>query len=343
MELITPRSITVEELVEGRLAKMVFEPLERGYGTTLGNGLRRMLLSSLVGCAVVRVAIDGVMHEFDTLPGVREDVADIILSLKELDLRMEGDDPQEITLDVQGPAIVTAADIQCPAGVSVLNPDLVLAHLSEDGVLKLTATVEKGRGYLPVAEREGAEQEKPIGTLLLDASFSPVRRVAVRVENARVSQKTNYDKLILEVETNGAVTPRAAVAEAARIIQDQLAVFSDFGASDAPDERGAPASSAELHALLDQSIENLDLSARSINCLKGGEIFRIGDLVRRSEREMMHMPNFGKKSLVEIKEALDRMGLHLGMDVSAWDAEREEAADAGPTGEAEPTEQDAAA
>jgi len=326
MELISPRSITIDELVEGRVAKMTFEPLERGYGTTLGNGLRRMLLSSLVGCAVVRVSFDGVMHEFDTLHGVREDVADIILTLRGLDIRMDGDDPQEISLDVTGPAIVTAADIQCPAGLCVLNSDLVLAHLSEDGALKFTATVEKGRGYLPVVDREVEDEEKPIGTLLLDASFSPVRRVAVRVENARVSQKTNYDKLILEVETNGAISPREAVAEAARIIQDQLTVFSDF--TSAEDAGGAVAAPADLNEIFSQSIENLDVSVRSLNCLRGGEILRIGDLVRRSESEMMHMPNFGRKSLVEIKEALESMGLSLGMDVSAWDAEQEEAAGA---------------
>ncbi len=325
MELISPRSITVEDLVEGRSAKMTFEPLERGYGTTLGNGLRRMLLSSLVGCAVVRVSFEGVMHEFDTLQGVREDIADIILTLKGLDIRMEGDDPQEISLDVTGPAVVTAADIRCPAGLSVLNgEEVVLAHLSEDGALKFTATVEKGRGYLPVTERE--EEEKSIGTLLLDASFSPVRRVAVRVENARVSQKTNYDKLILEVETNGAIAPKEAVAEAARIMQEQLSVFSDFDSGEAS---GASAAAPDdLNDLLSQPIENLDVSVRSLNRLKSCEIHRIGDLVARSEHEMMHTPNFGKKSLTEIKDVLQSMGLSLGMDVSEWRAAMDEAASA---------------
>ncbi|MDQ6963826.1 MAG: DNA-directed RNA polymerase subunit alpha [Mariprofundales bacterium] len=317
MELITPRSIKVEELVAGRSAKIEFEPLERGYGTTLGNSLRRMLLSSLVGCAVVKVSFDGVMHEFDTMRGVREDVADLILTLKSLDINMEGDASQEISLDVTGPAIVTAADIQCPAGLSVLNGDVVLAHLSEDGALKFTATVEKGRGYLPVMERED-EESKTIGELLLDASFSPVRRVAVRVENARISQKTNYDKLIMEVETNGAVTPKEAVAEAARIIQDQLTVFVDFDAVNAT--RDMAANNEDLIDLFSQPIDNLDVSVRSLNCLKSGDIYRIGDLVRRTEGDMMHTPNFGKKSLLEIKEVLQSMGLSLGMDVSEWDA-----------------------
>jgi len=326
MELISPRSIRVEDLVDGRSAKIEFEPLERGYGTTLGNGLRRMLLSSLVGCAVVKVSFDGVMHEFDTLRGVREDVADLILTLKNLDINIEGDDAKEISLDVSGPAIVTAADIQCPAGLNVLNGDLVLAHLSEDGALKFTATVEKGRGYLPVLERD-EDELKAIGTLLLDASFSPVRRVAVRVENARVSQKTNYDKLIMEVETNGAITPKDAIAEAAKIMQDQLTIFIDFDAVQA--SRDVTSSEEDLNELFSQPIDNLDVSVRSLNCLKSGEIYRIGDLVRRSEPDMMHTPNFGKKSLLEIKAVLQGMGLSLGMDVSDWDASiaEEEAAD----------------
>ncbi|MDX8410130.1 MAG: DNA-directed RNA polymerase subunit alpha [Mariprofundales bacterium] len=317
MELISPRSITAEDLIPGRSGKMVFEPLERGYGTTLGNSLRRMLLSSLAGCAVVRVSFDGVMHEFDTLNGVREDVADIILTLKCLDITMGGDEAQEISLDVSGPAIVTAADIQCPAGLTVLNPDLVLAHLSEDGVLKFAAQVEKGRGYLPVHEREENE-EKSIGALLIDASFSPVRRVSVHVENARVSQKTNYDKLIMEVETNGSISPKDAVSEAARIIKDQLEVFIHFDAVAQVETESMD--TTDLLELFSQPIDNLDLSVRSLNCLKLDDIFRIGDLVGRSEQVMLRTPNFGRKSLVEIKEVLQGMGLALGMDVSEWEA-----------------------
>ncbi|MDQ6951233.1 MAG: DNA-directed RNA polymerase subunit alpha [Mariprofundales bacterium] len=318
MELINPRSITVEDLVPGRSAKLEFEPLERGYGNTLGNGLRRMLLSSLLGSAVVRVAFDGVMHEFDTINGVREDVADIILTLKGLDIEMSGDDAQEIHLDVTGPAIVTAADIQCPAGLRVLNSDLVLAHLSEDGALKFTAKVEKGRGYLPVHERDDSE-EKAISTLLIDASFSPIRKVAVRVENARVSQKTNYDKLILEVETDGSISPKDAVSEAARIMQSQLAVFLDFDAV-ASESNAEMVDSSGLIEVFGQPIDNLDLSVRSLNCLKSDGIFYIGELVGRTEAAMLHTPNFGRKSLEEIKEVLQGMGLSLGMDVSAWEA-----------------------
>ncbi len=314
MQLIKPRTITVEDMVPGRLAKITFEPLERGYGTTIGNSLRRMLLSSIPGAAVTEVKIDGVMHEYDTIKGVREDVLDILLSLKELDLRLEGDGPATLTLDCKGPAVVTAGDLQCPAGVLVLNPDLVLAHLNDDGALKFEAKIEKGRGYVPAGEREGGE--RAIGTLLLDASFSPIRRVATRVEQARVGQKTNYDKLIMEVETNGAITPEEAINEAARILAGQLDVFIDFNAV-AVQEAEEPADDG-LEDLLRQPIEHLDLSVRSMNCLKSDNIFLIGDLVQRTEQEMLRTPNFGRKSLNEIKEVLERHGLHLGMKVENW-------------------------
>jgi len=314
MNLIRPRKVTVEESVPGRVAKIIFEPLERGYGTTMGNSLRRVMLSSLPGAAVTSVRFDGVMHEFDTIKGVREDVIDIILSLKELDLKMHGDEPQTISLDVDGAAIVTAGYLKCPADVQVLNPDLVLAHLNEDGALHLEATVEKGRGYVPAQERE--QRDHPIGTLLVDASFSPVRRVAMRVEAARVGQKTNYDKLIMEVETNGSVTPEEAVGMAADIIKEQLIVFADFTATDkgsVPEDAGA-----NLAELLRQPIDHLDLSVRSMNCLKSDNIFYVGDLVVRSEQQMLRTPNFGRKSLTEIKEVLAKMGLELGMQVDDW-------------------------
>ncbi|MDQ7000782.1 MAG: DNA-directed RNA polymerase subunit alpha, partial [Mariprofundus sp.] len=216
MQLINPRNIIVEEKIPGRAAKIVFEPLERGYGTTIGNSLRRMLLSSLPGAAITSVVFDGVAHEYDTIKGVREDVMDIILTLKELDIRMESDDAATITLDVKGASVVTAGDIQCPAGLMVLNPELVLAHLNDDGHLKIEAKVEKGRGYDAASERE--VDERAVGSLLVDASFSPITRVATRVESARVGQRTDYDKLIMEVETNGAMTPEEAINEAARII-----------------------------------------------------------------------------------------------------------------------------
>lgn len=314
MELIKPRKVNVEEIVPGRVAKIAFEPLERGFGTTLGNSLRRMLLSSLPGAAVTRVRIEGVEHEFDTIKGVREDVIEIILALKELDLKLEGNEDRTLTLDVQGPAVVTAADLRCPAQVSVLNPDHVIAHLNEDGQLKMEITVSKGRGYVPSQELE--VEDVPIGTLLVDASFSPVRRVAMRVENARVGQKTNYDKLIMEVETNGSITPEDAIGMAARIIQDQLTVFADFSALGETGVQSKP--EVELDELLRQPIEHLDLSVRSMNCLKSDNIFYIGDLVSRTEQEMLRTPNFGRKSLTEIKEVLEKMGLSLGMKLENW-------------------------
>jgi DNA-directed RNA polymerase subunit alpha len=273
-----------------------------------------MLLSALPGSAVTSVIIDGVAHEYGTIKGVREDVMDIILGLKELGVRMESDDPSTISIDIKGPAVVTAADIKCPAGVMVLNPELVLAHLNDDGRLKFEAKVEKGRGYNPASERE--VDERPVGSLLIDASFSPIRRVSTRVESARVGQKTNYDKLIMEVETNGSLSPKEAINEAAAIIEDQLAVFVDFDARDT----GVVAEVADtgLEDLLVQPIEHLDLSVRSMNCLKSDDVFRVGDLVQRSEQAMLRTPNFGRKSLNEIKEVLEGMGLELGMQLDNW-------------------------
>ncbi len=314
MDLIRPRKVTVEESVPGRVAKIAFEPLERGYGTTMGNSLRRVMLSSLPGAAITSVRFDGVMHEFDTIKGVREDVIDIILSLKELDLKMHSDKPQTISLDIDGAAIVTAGHLKCPADVQVLNPEMVLLHMNEDGALHMEATVENGRGYVPAQEHE--EHEHPIGTLLVDASFSPVRRVATRIEAARVGQKTNYDKLIMEVETDGSLTPEESIGVAAGIIKNQLVVFADFSATEAaslPADTGA-----DLADLLRRPIDHLDLSVRSMNCLKSDNVFYVGDLVIRSEQQMLRTPNFGRKSLTEIKEVLSKMGLELGMQVEDW-------------------------
>ena len=317
MDLIKPRSITVEEIVPGRAAKITFEPLERGYGTTFGNSLRRMLLSSLPGGAVTSVKFEGVTHEFDTVKGVREDVMDIILTLKELDLSMATNEVTSINLDMKGPAVVTAGDIQCPAGVAVMNPEMVLAHLNEDAVLKFEAIIEKGRGYDPAQERES--DERAVGFLLVDASYSPIRRVATRVENARVSQKTNYDKLIMEIETNGSISPEEAIGAAAQIIQDQLVVFADFNALE--DEAAQESDDEGIVDVLAQPIDHLDLSVRSMNCLKSDDIFRVGDLVQRTEQEMLRTPNFGRKSLTEIKEVLENMGLSLGMKLEGWPPE----------------------
>ncbi len=319
MQLINPRNITIEEKIPGRSAKITFEPLERGYGTTIGNSIRRMLLSSLSGAAVTSVSFDGVTHEYDTVKGVREDVMDILLTLKELDIRLGSDDAATINLDLQGSAVATAADIKCPAGVEILNPELVLAHLNEDAVLRFSATVEAGRGYDPAVDRE--IEDRVVGSLLVDASYSPIRRVAVRVESARVGQRTDYDKLIMEVDTNGSLSPEAAINEAAQILESQLAVFVDFeavGREIVEDEVDN-----SLDELLAQPIEHLDLSVRSMNCLKSDDVFRVGDLVQRSEQEMLRTPNFGRKSLNEIKEVLENMGLELGMELENWPPEVE--------------------
>ncbi|MCF6209058.1 MAG: DNA-directed RNA polymerase subunit alpha [Ghiorsea sp.] len=317
MELINPRSISIEEVVAGRSAKIVFEPLERGFGTTIGNGLRRMLLSSLPGGAITSVAFDGVMHEFDSISGVREDVVDMILTLKDLDVHMSSGDAETLTIDVKGPSVVTAADIKCPAGVSVLNPELVIAHLNEDGKLKMELVAEKGRGYDPAQDRE--EDDRPKGFLLIDASYSPIRRVAMRVENARVSKKTNYDKLIMEVDTDGSIGPQEAISAAAAMLQAQLNVFVDFDVVE--DDTDAVDEGDNVADLLSQPIDHLDLSVRSMNCLKSDNVFYVGDLVQRTEQEMLRTPNFGRKSLTEIKLVLDSMGLELGMELDGWTSE----------------------
>lgn len=317
MELINPRSISIEEMVAGRSAKIVFEPLERGFGTTIGNGLRRMLLSSLPGAAVTSASFEGVMHEFDSINGVREDIVDIILTLKDLDVQMNGDSAETLSLDVKGSSVVTAADIKCPAGVSVLNPELVIAHLNDDGAIKAEFIVEKGRGYDPAQDRE--EDDRPKGFLLIDASYSPIRRVAMRVENARVSKKTNYDKLIMEVETDGSIAPQDAISSAAAMFQAQLNVFVDFDVVE--DEMGSDDESDNVADLLSQPIDHLDLSVRSMNCLKSDNVFYVGDLVQRTEQEMLRTPNFGRKSLTEIKLVLDGMGLELGMELDGWTSE----------------------
>jgi len=314
MKLIKPRKVSVEEVVSGRIAKITFEPLERGYGTTFGNSLRRMLLSSLSGAAVTMVRIDGVSHEFDTIKGVREDVLDIILTLKSLDLKCDDNETHVLTLDAKGAGKITAAELKGSGAVHVLNPDLELVHLNDDGVLHMEVTVQSGRGYDPAQNREA--DERPAGTLLVDASFSPIRRVATRVENARVGQNTNYDKLILELETNGALSPEQAIHEAAAILNDQLAVFLDF--NDVEVEEVETDTAVNLEELLRQPIDHLDLSVRSMNCLKSDNIFYVGDLVMRSEQEMLRTPNFGRKSLTEIREVLDKMGLDLGMQIETW-------------------------
>ena len=318
-ELIKPNKLEVSPGFDPRrVATVVAEPLERGFGMTFGKSLRRVLLSSLQGAAVSAVQIDGVLHEFSSIPGVREDVTDIVLNIKAIAIRMEGDGPKRMTLRKTGPGTVTAGDINTVGDVEILNPELVLCTLDEGAEIRMEFTVDTGKGYVP-ADRNRPE-DAPIGLIPVDSLYSPVRKVSYRVENTREGQILDYDKLTMTVETNGAVSPEDALAYAARIIQDQLAVFVNF---EEPHKEEAAASSPQLPfppALL-KKVDELELSVRSANCLKNDNIVYIGDLIQKSEAEMLRTPNFGRKSLNEIKEVLAGMGLHLGMEVPGWPPE----------------------
>jgi DNA-directed RNA polymerase subunit alpha len=303
--------IVHEEINENR-GVFVIEPLDRGFGFTFGNSLRRVLLSSLEGAAVTSVKIEGVAHEFTTLPGVREDVTDILLNLKNLSCRLHGESPEiEVRLQKKGAGAVTAADIQAPADLEVLNPSLEIAHLSDRGKLELTMTVGRGRGYVPAEMNRG--HEHTIGVIPIDSIFSPVRRVAYDVEAARVGQRTDYDKLILDVTTDGSLDPRDAIAQAAELLIRQLAIFTDIekieGFAEASAEQAAEPSLA--HGMENFPIEELELGVRSYNCLKRVGIETIGDLVSKTESELGTIPNFGKKSIEEVKETLAAHGLTL--------------------------------
>ena len=318
-ELIRPEKPLIEAGGDGsRKARMTAEPLERGFGVTLGNSLRRVLLSSLQGAAVTAVQIDGVVHEFSSMEGVREDVVDIILNIKQLALRMHAEGPKRMTLRATGPGPVTAGMIDAPADIEILNKDHVLCTLDDGAQVRIEFTVQTGKGYVP-AERNRPE-DAPIGLIAIDALYSPVKRVAYRVEPTRQGQSLDYDKLILEVETNGAVTPVDAVAYAARILQDQLRIFITF---EEPQRKGPDESKPELpfNPALLKKVDELELSVRSANCLKNDNIVYIGDLIQKTEAEMLRTPNFGRKSLNEIKAVLAEMGLHLGMEVPGWPPE----------------------
>ncbi|PWE16531.1 DNA-directed RNA polymerase subunit alpha [Marinicauda salina] len=319
-ELIRPMKPEIEPGFDpARHAKIVAEPLERGFGMTLGNALRRVLLSSLQGAAISAVQIDGIVHEFSSIPGVREDVTDIILNIKQIALRMHAEGPKRLTLKKTGPGEVTAGDIEEVADIEVINKDHVICTLDEGAEVRFVLTVNTGKGYVP-AERNRPE-DAPIGLIGVDALYSPVKRVAYRVENTREGQVLDYDKLILDVETNGAVTPEDAVAYAARILQDQFQIFVNF---EEPSEARGPEEEVpelEFNPALLKKVDELELSVRSANCLKNDNIVYIGDLIQKSEAEMLRTPNFGRKSLNEIKEVLAQMGLHLGMEAPNWPPE----------------------
>lgn len=314
-EFLKPRVVKVQPLT-ARHARVVIEPFERGFGHTLGNALRRVLLSSMPGAAVTEADIDGVLHEYTSIEGVQEDVVDVLLNLKAIALRMHSRDLAEIRLHKKGPGPVTAGDIAGDHDIEVLNPDLVIANLTKAGELNMTLKVERGRGYRPAVQRVAfEEQSRPIGRLQLDASFSPVRRVTYTVESARVEQRTDLDKLIIDIETNGTIDPEEAIRRAGSILKDQLSVFVDLQGQD---EAVTKASESQFDPILLRPVDELELTVRSANCLKAENIHYIGDLVQRTEVELLRTPNLGKKSLTEIKEVLESHGLTLGMRLENW-------------------------
>jgi len=314
-EFLKPRLVDVQQIGHHR-AKVVLEPLERGFGHTLGNALRRVLLSSMPGCAVVEAFIDGVLHEYTTKEGVQEDVIDILLNLKGIEFKLEGRDEVELKLHKQGEGPVLASDFELPHDVKIINPDYVIAHMTKLGELSMTIRVVRGRGYEPVSMRQDPEETtRSIGWLQLDASFSPIRRVTYVVENARVEKRTDLDRLVLDLETNGTIEPEEAIRWAASILVDQLSVFVELKG----EKQAEPARlRTEIDPILLRSVDDLELTVRSANCLKAENIFYIGDLIQKTEVELLKTPNLGKKSLTEIKDILATKGLSLGMRLENW-------------------------
>jgi DNA-directed RNA polymerase subunit alpha len=318
-ELIKPQKLQVTPGDDpGRFATVVAEPLERGFGLTLGNALRRVLLSSLQGAAVSAIQIDGVLHEFSSIPGVREDVTDIVLNIKDIAIRMQGDGTKRMTIRKSGPGFVTAGDINVIGDVQILNPDLVICTLDDGADIRMELMVNVGKGY--VAADRNRPEDAPIGMIPIDSLYSPVKKVSYRVENTRSGQILDYDKLTMTIETDGSVAPDDALAYAARILQDQLEIFLNFEEPKKPEMAPSIPELAFNPALL-KKVDELELSVRSANCLKNDNIVYIGDLIQKTEAEMLRTPNFGRKSLNEIKEVLAQMGLHLGMEVPGWPPE----------------------
>ena len=312
--LLKPRIIDVQSLSPVH-AKVVMEPFERGFGHTLGNALRRILLSSMPGFAATEVSIDGVLHEYSSIDGVQEDVVDILLNLKGVVFKLHNRDEVVLQLSKEGEGVVRAADIVVSHDVEIINPDHVIAHLSAGGKLAMELKVERARGYLPGNLRQLADGSKSIGKLVLDASFSPVRRVSYFVESARVEQRTDLDKLVMEIETNGVIEPEEAIRTAARILMEQLSVFADLEGTSMPIEHQK---TVQVDPLLLRPVDDLELTVRSANCLKAENIYYIGDLIQRTENELLKTPNLGRKSLNEIKEVLAARGLTLGMKLENW-------------------------
>ncbi|MHB1591783.1 MAG: DNA-directed RNA polymerase subunit alpha [Sulfuricella sp.] len=313
-ELLKPRVVDVEAASPVR-ARISMEPFERGYGHTLGNALRRILLSSMPGYAITQVKIEGVVHEYSTLDGVQEDVVDILLNLKGIALKLHNRSETTLILSKKGEGVVTAGDIETGHDAEIVNPDHVIAHITKGGKLDMEIKIEQGRGYQPVTARRVADDERSIGTILLDASFSPVRRVSYAVESARVEQRTDLDKLVVDIETNGVVDPEEAIRYAARILVDQLSVFAELKGT--PAEIEAPRA-PQVDPILLRPVDDLELTVRSANCLKAENIYYIGDLIQRTENELLKTPNLGRKSLNEIKDILASKGLTLGMRLENW-------------------------
>ncbi len=318
-DFLKPRLVDVQQLGYHR-ARVILEPLERGFGHTLGNALRRVLLSSMSGCAVVEASIEGVLHEYTAKEGVQEDVVNILLNLKGIQFKLEGRDNVELTLSKQGAGPVLASDITLPHDVSIVNPNHVIAHMTKAGRLDMTLRVARGRGYEPATSRpkDMEETTQEMGWLPLDASFSPVHRVTYTVENARVEKRTDLDRLILELETNGTVQPEEAIRLAASILVDQLSVFVELKGEQRTE---LLPSNAEIDPLLVRCVDDLELTVRSANCLKAENIYYIGDLIQKTEVELLKTPNLGKKSLTEIKDVLAVKGLSLGMRLEGWPPE----------------------
>lgn len=321
-ELIRPRRMEVDEATHTPFyGKFICEPLERGFGITLGNSLRRVLLSSLQGAAITSVRIEGVLHEFSSIPGVKEDVTDLILNLKRVNLKLYTSSQKTLRLEAVGEGEVRAGDIISDDLVEIINPDQPIATLSKDGRLSMSMIVEWGKGYVP-AELNKKEDE-PIGTLALDAAFAPIRKVSYNITNARVGRRTDYDRLTMEIWTNGSVHPEDALAQAAKILREQFLVFLNFEEEEKPIHEEKPHREPEINENLYRGVSELELSVRSANCLKNADIKYIGELVQRSESEMLKTKNFGRKSLNEIKEILSDMDLHLGMAIPSFPSREE--------------------
>jgi len=326
-EFLKPKCIAMQEISRNK-ARVVLEPLERGFGYTLGNALRRVLLSSMPGCAAVEAKIEGVLHEYSTKEGLQEDIIEVLLNLKGVEFKLEGRDDVELSLHKQGQGVVTAGDFQLPHDVKIINPEYVIAHLTGAGDLKITVRVARGRGYDPVSARQQAITDEAttvdsssIGWLQLDSSFSPVKKVSYTVENARVEKRTDLDKLVFDLETNGTIEPEEAIRRAATILSEQLSVFVALQ----HEKQVEPAATKiKIDPVLLRSVDDLELTVRSANCLKAENIYYIGDLIQKTEVELLKTPNLGKKSLTEIKDVLAFKGLSLGMKLENWEVQREQ-------------------